>query len=66
MDCEHRNVVVTYSHPHDDIEGLRVTDLMASAPDATREVMTLMRPRWAQCGRALHRRALSARVKRGG
>jgi hypothetical protein len=66
VDCEHRNVVVTYCHPHGDIDGVRIADLLVSTGNRTREIVTLTHPRCADCGRALQGSGLSGRVKRGG
>jgi len=65
-DCQHNSVSVTYQHPHGDIVGAALVDLMATPPESSRPIMTVTAPRCADCGAVLTRRDLKRRVSRGG
>jgi|GEM_PF-3284921 len=64
--CSHATLIVDYDHPHSTIEGVTVSDLRRSSATKTRRIMTLRNPRCADCGAALTRAALGARIGRGG
>jgi hypothetical protein len=64
--CEHRTMIVDYAHPHGDIPGVRFRDLIASDPRSTRPVMSLHRPRCADCGQSFRAATLGNRIAPGG
>ena len=62
--CPHRAIVVDYLHSHGDIIGVPVAELIAR-PSA-RPIMTLAKPRCADCGQAFTPRELEERIAPGG
>ena len=65
-DCQHNSVSVTYQHPHGDLVGASLADLIATPAETAGPVMTLSEPRCDDCGALLTKRDLKWRIARGG
>ena len=64
--CMHKNISVTYMHPHGDVAGVEISDLISLPLGETRPVMTLAEPVCKDCGARLTPRDLGDRVAEGG